>query len=172
MSSLILQSTPTYILNLIVNGFALGGIVGILIGSIAWTASERGGRSLMTMMFGAIAGLILGFIIAGTGVLDQFGSLESVLSNANRTTSATLDAIMQIIFFVLLGTAVGGAISALGRALSGAFIGLVAGTLAGVLLLLLNGQFGLAIIGPTATIIVGILTLIIVGVMGVGQAGR
>ena len=169
MSSLALQSQFNFILALITSGFSLGGITGILIGAIAWSASEKGGRGVMNMMIGAVLGLIIGFVVVGTGIIDQFTSFEAILEGGGLSSPNTFGAILRIIFFTLVGMAVGSAVSSFGRALFGGLIGIAAGTISGVLLILINIQAGISIVGPAASMIVAVITLLLVGIMSVGQ---
>lgn len=169
-NSFILQGQLNLILRIIIQGLYLGGVVGVLMGIIAWVAGEKGGRSLSFMFGGGVFGLILGFVITGSGLVSMFGSAEALLLNANQASSATFRAILMILFFTLAGVALGGVMVSFGRAVSGAFIGLLAGTVAGIILVLLNVQVGLNVVGPVATILVGFMTLILVGIMSIGQA--
>lgn len=170
LDSLVLQSQFSFFINLIIRGLYLGGFIGVMVGAIAWTATEKGNRTLGFLMAGGLFGLILGFIVSGTNIINMFGSTEAILMNADQASSQTFRAILQIVSFTLTGMAIGGAASAFGRAISGAFIGLVAGTVAGMILFLLNAQMGLPISGPVASILIGFMTLILVAIMSIGQA--
>lgn len=158
-----------YLINLFTEGALLGGLIGLVMGVIAWTFGEKHGTALGYIIGGGVLGLLLGFILVGSGLLKTFGSVEQLFYNADQGGDATFLAIVGIARIALIGAAVGGAIASLGRAVVGAVMGLFAGTTAGILLILLNGRYGLAISGPVATMIIAALTLILLAIMAIGR---
>lgn len=169
LASIPAQITGAYLLDILRNGWALGGIIGAVMGAIAWTINERGSSAIGSMLAGAVLGLFVGFFVVGTSVLSNFSSAEAIFMNADQATGSTVRAILGILWFVLLGTALGGAVVSVGRALLGALAGVFAGTVAGMIITLLRIEMGLNVVGPVATLLVGATCLILIIIMSVGR---
>lgn len=163
------QLSADYFISLITQGFGLGGIIGAIMGSIAWTINEKGNRAIGSLVAGGVLGLFAGLFLVGGQLLTRFNSAEAIFMNADQASGETIFAILGVLWFTLVGAAIGGAIVSLGRALYGVLAGLLAGTVAGMILVLLNLELGLRATGPVATLLVGATTLILLVIMVSGQ---
>lgn len=162
-----------YIMNsLVIPGFRLGGIGGIAIGIIASAMFDRR-ASLVLMAIGGIIGLLIGFLIAGSSLMGQYGSLGEVYANLGRLGPDMFGSILIIVQFAFLGVAFGAGASSLGSSIIGGITGVIAGTLAAAALILANLQFRLGIPeGPVFLMLISVLTFLFVLMMNLGQGSH
>ena len=159
------------IFELIADGFWAGALIGLVIGAITWTVTERGSTIVFILSIAFLIGLIIGIYMEGEAFLNLMASDRDVILESSdpvrRTVFSSLVGIIQWIFAFL---ALGSVVASSRRAVQGGVLGVIVGTICGMILILFSDNFAFSVDNPLANVLIGLASMLLLTVMALNQS--
>ena len=153
------------IIALVMQGFVLGAMIGVIVGSLTWSMVNPGLPPIFPMIIMGVIGLAGGAFVEGSAFLGMM-SVSTLLGSSSGSSFGSFVAVLG---WVVGGLAIGAAIGNLSRAVVGALLGAVMGTAAGMIMLSFQDRISFPAEHPLGTVLIGVMVLLFVFLSSLGQ---